>query len=90
MNFKEKVYKICKKIPKGKVLSYKEVAKLAGSSCAWRTVGSILNKNSNSKIPCHRVIKSDGKVGGYKDGIKKKISLLKREGLKIKGKKIVF
>ena len=78
--FREKVYKIVKKIPKGKTLSYKTVAKLASRPGAWRAVGNILNKNPDPKtIPCHRVIRSDGKIGGYKGGTKKKIALLKKE-----------
>ena len=64
MKFSERVYKVVKKIPRGEVLTYKTVAEKAGSSRAWRTVGNILNKNKNLKIPCHRVIRSDGKIGG--------------------------
>ena len=84
MNFKENVYQVVKKIPKGKTLSYKEVAELAGSSGAWRAVGNILNKNRDPKIACHRVIKSDGKIGGFYKGNKKKSSLLKKEGVVIR------
>lgn len=87
--FKNKVFEIVKKIPKGKTLSYKEVAKLAGKPKAWRAVGNILNKNKDSKIPCHRVIKSNGKIGGYIKGIKKKASLLKKEGMLIKNYKLI-
>ena len=83
-SFQRKVYEIVRKIPKGKVLSYSEVAKLAGFSRAYRAVGNTLNKNQTPKIiPCHRVIKSNGKIGGYKEGIKKKIALLKKEGIMI-------
>lgn len=78
--FKEKVYQIVKKIPRGKTLSYKEAACRAGQPMAWRAVGNILNKNLNPKIPCHRVIRSSGEVGGYNKGIRKKIALLKKEG----------
>lgn len=77
-----------KRIPKGRVLIYKEVAKRAGSPRAWRLVGNILNKNLNKKIPCHRVIRFDGRVGGYRQGEKKKALLLKKEGVKIKNGKI--
>jgi methylated-DNA-[protein]-cysteine S-methyltransferase len=76
-----RVYEVVKKIPKGRVLTYKEVAKLAGSTRAWRVVGNVLNKNYDPKIPCHRVIRGDGKVGGYRYGVKRKIALLKREGI---------
>jgi len=54
-------------------LSYKEVAKRVGFPKAWRAVGNILNKNRNKKTSCHRVIRSDGKVGGYNTGTKNKI-----------------
>ncbi|GAI35431.1 unnamed protein product [marine sediment metagenome] len=77
--FQRKVYEVVRKIPKGKVLNYKDVAWKAGRPRAWRAVGNILNKNRNPKIPCHRIIKSDGKVGGYSRGTKKKIALLKKE-----------
>ena len=76
------VYRIIKKIPKGKFLTYKEVAKKIGSPKAWRAVGNILNKNRDPKIPCHRVIRSDWKIGGYNKGLKRKIFLLKKEGIK--------
>jgi O-6-methylguanine DNA methyltransferase len=86
-SFKNKVYDVVGKISRGRVLTYKEVAKKAGSPRASRAVGNILNKNRNTKIPCHRVIKSDGKIGGYNRGAKRKIYLLKKEGIKInKGK----
>ena len=81
--FKEKVYEIVRKIPKGKTLTYKQVAEMAGFPGAWRAVGNVLNKNKNPQIPCHRVIRSDGKIGGYKNGSEKKKLLLKREGATI-------
>jgi len=77
--FKEKVLSVVKKIPEGKVLTYKEVAIKAGSPNSYRAVGNILNKNYNTSVPCHRVIRSDGKVGGYNRGSKKKEELLKKE-----------
>ncbi len=79
--FKEKVQTIVKKIPKGHILTYKEVAIRAGSPNASRAVGSILKKNYDLVIPCHRVICSDGNIGDYnRGGINKKIALLKKEG----------
>ncbi|KKW02510.1 MAG: Methylated-DNA/protein-cysteine methyltransferase [Parcubacteria group bacterium GW2011_GWA1_49_11] len=80
MTFQEKVYAIVKKIPKGKVLTYQEVARRAGKSLAYRAVGNILNKNVDPKVPCHRVIRSDGEIGGYRYGKAAKIRVLKREG----------
>jgi O-6-methylguanine DNA methyltransferase len=83
MSFTQRVYKIVKNIPRGKTMTYKQVACLAGSPRAYRAVGNILNKNPDPKvIPCHRVIRSDGKLGGYQGGIKNKKALLKREGFK--------
>ena len=82
-SFQRKVYEVVKRIPKGKVMTYKILAKLAGYPKAYRAAGSALNKNRNPKIPCHRIIKSDGKVGGYSRGTKKKIALLKKEGITI-------
>lgn len=84
-DFRDRVLKITTQIPKGKTLSYKEVARRAGRPQAYRAVGNILNKNFNPKIPCHRVIKSDGKAGGYNRGTKKKIKILKKEGVAIQG-----
>lgn len=83
-SFQEKVYKVVRKIPKGRVLTYKKVAELAGHPKAYRAVGNALNKNPDlKKIPCHRVVKSDGKIGGYGGGVDKKYLLLLREGVKI-------
>lgn len=77
--FQNKVYEIVRKIPEGETLTYKQVAILAENPGAFRAVGNILNKNYNPKIPCHRVIRSDGKTGGYNRGAKIKAELLKRE-----------
>jgi len=79
MNLKEEIYNIVKMIPEGKTMSYKDVAKRAGVPRAWRAVGNILNKNYSPEIPCHRVIKSNGKFGGYNRGMDKKRELLERE-----------
>jgi methylated-DNA-[protein]-cysteine S-methyltransferase len=81
--FQKRVLDIVGKIPEGKVLGYSKVAKLAGFPLAWRAVGNILNKNRNPEIPCHRIVKSDGKAGGYNRGTKKKIALLKKEGITV-------
>jgi len=78
-SFKEKILEVVKKIPKGKVMTYAEVAKKAGSHKAYRAVGNILNKNYDPSIPCHRVVRSDGKLGGYNRGSKKKEELLRKE-----------
>lgn len=80
LSFREKVFRVVSKIKRGKVLTYKEVAKMSGNEKASRAVGNILNKNYNPEIPCHRVIRSDGKTGGYNRGGNKKKELLKQEG----------
>lgn len=83
-NFRGKVLGIVRNIPKGEVFSYKQVAELAGKPKAWRAVGNILNKNKDPKIPCHRVIKHNGNIGGYNRGAKRKSALLKKEGVLFK------
>ncbi len=83
-SFTEKVFEVVSKISKGKTLTYKEVAKRAGKERAYRAVGNILNKNYNPKIPCHRVVRSDGKIGGYNRGALLKAKLLRLEKVKIK------
>lgn len=79
-SFRSNVLAVVAKIPKGQTLTYKEVAQKAGNSLAYRAVGNVLNKNYDPKIPCHRVVRSDGKVGGYNRGTEKKIKMLKKEG----------
>ena len=78
--FTQKVLKVVSKIKKGETMSYSEVAKRAGSPKASRVVGSIMKKNYDTKIPCHRVIKSDGTTGEYNRGKENKIKILKKEG----------
>ena len=83
-DFKQKVFSVVKKIPKGKVLTYKQVAEKAGSSRAFRAVGSLLKTNFDPAIPCHRVIKSDGSLGNYnRGGTLKKRKMLLKEGAKL-------
>ena len=83
-NFQLKVWNYLKKIPRGKVKTYSEVAKSIGKPLAVRAVANAIGKNPLApQIPCHRVIRSDGSLGGYsgKGGIKTKRLLLKREGI---------
>lgn len=80
--FKEKVYAVVAKIPKGKTMTYYQVARLAGSPKAYRAVGNIMNKNPDTKkVPCHRVVRSDGTPGGYARGTTRKLAILKSEGV---------
>lgn len=79
--FNQKCYDLLLKIPKGKVTTYKEMAKALNTK-AYRAVGNAMNKNPDApKVPCHRVVGSDGKLTGYAFGIKKKKQLLKEEGV---------
>ena len=80
--FQLKVWNYLKKIPKGKVKTYSDVAKAIGKPLAVRAVANAIGKNPYpSKIPCHRVIRSDGSLGGYsgKGGIRQKLHLLRSE-----------
>ena len=82
--FQLKVWKYLKKIPRGSVKTYSEVAKAIGMPLAVRAVANAIGKNPYPpKVPCHRVIRSDGSLGGYSGvgGIKTKKKLLKREGI---------
>lgn len=82
MTFEQKVKSIVAKIPKGKTMTYKEVALKAGSPNAARAVGSIMKGNYDSNIPCHRVIRSDGKIGDYnRGGSSEKLRKLRAEGV---------
>lgn len=79
--FHKQVNAIVAKIPKGTVLTYGEVAKRAGNPKAARAVGMFMSQNYDPKIPCHRVIRSDGGLSGYnRGGIKAKAKILKKEG----------
>ncbi len=82
-DFKQKVFAITKRIPKGRTLTYKQVALKAGSPLAYRAVGNILNSNYDLTIPCHRVVRSDGKTGGYNRGVVEKATLLMKEKLEV-------
>ena len=89
MNFNNRCYKILHLIPKGKISTYKEIAEALNTK-AYRAVGNAMAKNQNLiTTPCHRIIKSDGSVGGYALGSTKKIMLLKKEGVSIKNGRVV-
>ena len=82
--FQEKVKSVVRKIPKGTVLTYKQVAYAAGKPGAARAVANTMANNYDETVPCHRVIRSDGKLGGYnRGGIEKKRSILMSEGYNI-------
>ncbi|MEX0640119.1 MAG: MGMT family protein [Nitrosopumilaceae archaeon] len=90
MNLSELVYKKLTKVPEGNVTTYSELAKAVGLKNGQRAIGQIMKKNPFPVIiPCHRVVKSDGKIGGYAYGVKVKINMLKKEGIKIQDGKIL-
>jgi methylated-DNA-[protein]-cysteine S-methyltransferase len=90
MNLDKKIYKKLLEVPEGKITTYGELAKVVGLKNGQRAVGRIMNKNPYPVIiPCHRVVKSDGKVGGYGYGQDVKINMLTKEGIKIKDDKIL-
>ncbi len=90
MNLEHKVYKKLLQVPKGKVTTYSELAKAVGLKNGQRAIGRIMSKNPFPVIvPCHRVILSNGKIGGYAWGEKIKTNMLSREGIKIKKGKIL-
>lgn len=94
--FNEKIYSLLKKVPKGKVTTYKALAEAMGTK-AYRAVGQAMRNNPYApNVPCHRVVKSNGEIGGFAGSIKsnskevkRKISMLRKEGLNIKNNKVV-
>jgi methylated-DNA-[protein]-cysteine S-methyltransferase len=81
-----RLFNLVCKIPAGKVATYGQIARALGINP--RTVGKILSKNSDPSIPCHRVVMSDGRVGGFNRGLGKKIELLRSEGVEVDRKRI--
>ncbi len=96
MSFNEMVYSLLKKVPKGRVTTYKELAKAAGTN-AYRAVGQAMRCNPYAPVvPCHRVVASDGTIGGFRGTwdnkskeVREKIRMLNEEGIQIKDNKIV-
>jgi O-6-methylguanine DNA methyltransferase len=90
-NFKNKVYQLTRLIPKGKVATYGQIARLAGKPKAARSVGAFMKNNPNAPaVPCHRVVGADGSLTGYsgKGGINQKKKILLSEGVYFKTTKV--
>lgn len=85
---KHKCYQHLGKVPKGKITTYKELAKALDTK-AYRLIGTYMKQNTNEDVPCHRVVKSNGEVGNYNKGQKQKILLLKKEGIPVREKRII-
>ena len=85
-----KVYRKLLHVPKGKIITYGELANAVGLKNGQRVIGMIMKKNPYPVIvPCHRVVKADGKIGGYAYGERVKSKMLANEGIKIKDGKII-
>jgi methylated-DNA-[protein]-cysteine S-methyltransferase len=90
MNLDKKIYIKLLEVPEGMVTSYLDLSKAVGLKNGQRAIGKIMNKNKHPVIiPCHRVVKSDGCVGGYAYGENVKTNMLTKEGIEIKNGKIV-
>src|SRR5687767_2471843 len=85
MNFNQKVWALCARIPAGRVATYGQIARALGSPGAARAVGNALNKNPYAPVvPCHRVVGSNGSLTGFAGGLAKKGQLLEREGVALR------
>lgn len=92
--FQEKVYRLCKKIPRGKVTTYGEIARALGVGGGARAVGQALRRNPYApQVPCHRVVAHDGRLCGFNGArsgteLERKAALLRREGVRLDGEKV--
>ena len=88
--FQSDCYEALKKVPQGKVITYAGLARMIGRPKAHRAVGSAMNKNPYApQVPCHRVVKSNGDLGGFATDIDVKIKRLQEEGVMVSDNKIV-
>ncbi|MBW2971516.1 MGMT family protein [Candidatus Woesearchaeota archaeon] len=95
MSFNEDVWEMCKRIPEGSVSTYGELARALNTK-AYQAVGNAMNKNPRGawntsgpeRVPCHRVVNSDGRVGGFARGTEAKIALLEKEGVEVRNNKV--
>ena len=88
--FQSDCYEALKKVPQGKVITYAGLARMIGRPKAHRAVGSAMNKNPYApQVPCHRVVKSNGDLGGFATNIEVKIKRLQEEGVMVSDNKIV-
>jgi methylated-DNA-[protein]-cysteine S-methyltransferase len=82
--FEDKVRAVVRDIPRGSVMTYKDVARAAGNPSAARAVANTMAKNYDPTVPCHRVVRSDGTLGGYnRGGEEAKRSMLRDEGFNV-------
>ena len=89
-SFQSQCYEALKQVPSGKVISYSGLVEMVGRPQAHRAVGNAMNKNPFApEVPCHRVVKSNGDLGGFGGGSRLKIKRLQEEGVKVSNNKIV-
>jgi methylated-DNA-[protein]-cysteine S-methyltransferase len=89
-SFKHRVLAAVRRIPRGRVATYGDIAALAGSPRAWRAVGTIMRETRDPAMPCHRVIAAAGGLGGYGGNLQLKRELLRAEGLEVGVKRVRF
>jgi methylated-DNA-[protein]-cysteine S-methyltransferase len=89
-NFNERCYKLLSTVPEGKITTYKDLALALGTK-AYRAVGNAMNKNPYPRelVPCHRVINTDGRLGGYNGKTSEKIARLKAEGVSVSEERVI-
>jgi|SRR3989338_228648 len=88
-NFQEKVYRATTRIPRGRVATYADIARAIGRPRAVRAVGQALHKNPHApRVPCHRVVASDGRLHGFAGGLHKKARFLRAEGVEVKNGRV--
>ncbi|MBD3390042.1 methylated-DNA--[protein]-cysteine S-methyltransferase [Candidatus Micrarchaeota archaeon] len=87
--FEENVFSACAQIERGRVSTYMDIAKAIGRPGAARAVGNVLNKNRKKSVPCHRVVRSEGRVGGFAKGGRERQRMLGKEGIETRKGRIV-
>jgi O-6-methylguanine DNA methyltransferase len=90
MSLSKAIYDATRRTPRGKVATYADIAAAAGRPKAWRHVGTVLSRNRSPAVPCHRVIRASGQIGGFgfPGGTPEKARRLKREGVHITGGRV--
>ena len=82
-SFSEQCYEILRSVPSGKVTTYKAIAEALGRK-SYRAVGNAMHRNPYApEVPCHRVVASDGSIGGFASGLTRKVAMLKNEGIRV-------
>lgn len=89
LSFPQQVYRLTARVPKGRVTTYSRLARALGRPGAARAVGNALNRNPYApQVPCHRVVRADGTIGGFASGSLRKRAILRKEGVIIKGDRV--